>query len=384
MNSLRALSSILFFLTMASATLAQDETAPGKCPPYDEPGKTFDANHIVDAIDTNGDGKMTHKEWVAAEAPDPSWNMFMDKEKVKAQGYITREDFVNETPPNGIDTDCDGFITIDEFLATKKWKMGPPPDGPSPGGAAKNRPTISSGERALAMLEVQNTFSKHAYYHAIGAHCEEMEDIWVREGGAYAKTATWTTFGSIYEGIPLLKEYYCTDNLKSKKRKLAEISKVYPEVKNIPENIGIGYGYTIHTQTTPIIEIAGDGKTAKGIWYSPGIGTNVEIRNDKPEISGGWFWEKYAVDFVKEDGKWKIWHFSNVMDPTPNSWGGQQGRMMQGPPPGEQEVMQIGGGRIMPTRPDPDPYESWSPTTLPRIYPRFPEPYYTFSETFSY
>lgn len=137
----------VFSLVLAGSAPAQDDTSPGKCPPYDEPGKTFDANPIVDAIDTNGDDKMTHEEWTAAEAPEPSWNMFNEKEEVKAQGYITREQFVSEAPPNGIDTDCDGFITIEEFLATKKWNMGgggpggpggPPGEGaggPPPGGA---------------------------------------------------------------------------------------------------------------------------------------------------------------------------------------------------------------------------------------------------------
>jgi len=248
------------------------------------------------------------------------------------------------------------------------------------------RPTISTADRAMATLEVQNAYSKHAYYHTIGAHCEEMADIWVKEDGEFAGTARWTRMGTmIEEGITLIKKHYCTDNEESKKQKLEAISKVYPEVKNVPENIGIGYGYTIHTQTTPIIEIAGDGKTAKGIWYSPGIGTNVEIRNGKPEISGGWFWEKYAVDFAKEDGKWKIWHLVNVMDPTPFSWGAQQERQGRGAPPAEAGQGQQGrgeGGDGL--KPAPDPYESWSPTSKPRIYPRFPEPYYTFSETFSY
>jgi len=248
------------------------------------------------------------------------------------------------------------------------------------------RPTISTADRAMAAIEVQNAYSKHAYYHTIGAHCEEMEDIWVKEGGEYAETARWTRMGTmVEEGITLIKQHYCTDNEESKKQKLEAISKVYPEVKNVPENIGIGYGYTIHTQTTPIIEIAGDGKTAKGIWYSPGIGTNVEIRNGKPEISGGWFWEKYAVDFVKEDGEWKIWHLVNVMDPTPSSWGGQQERQAQGAPPGEAgQGQQGGGGDSQGLKPAADPYEPWSPTSKPRIYPKFPEPYYTFSETFSY
>lgn len=144
MRKLTVVLVSVFALLLAGTALGQDETSPGKCPPYDEPGKTFDASPIVDAIDTNGDDKLTYEEWTAAEAPEPSWNMFNEKEEIKAQGYITREQFVNETPPNGVDTDCDGFITLDEFLATKKWKMGGPPSGdaggPPPGGDAGGPP----------------------------------------------------------------------------------------------------------------------------------------------------------------------------------------------------------------------------------------------------
>ena len=48
---------------------------------------------------------------------------------------------------------------------------------------AKSRPTISAAERALAMWEIQNTMSKHAYYHAAGMHIEELADIWVDADG---------------------------------------------------------------------------------------------------------------------------------------------------------------------------------------------------------
>lgn len=58
----------------------------------------------------------------------------------------------------------------------------------------------------------------------------------------------------------------------------------------------------IHSMFSPVIEIAGDGKTAKGVWDS--FGPNVPNAN----AIGGWLWVKYAVDFVKEHGKWKIWH----------------------------------------------------------------------------
>lgn len=58
----------------------------------------------------------------------------------------------------------------------------------------------------------------------------------------------------------------------------------------------------VHAMLTPVIEVAADGKTAKGVWDS--FGPNI---NNGSEI-GNWLWLKYAVDFIKEEGTWKIWH----------------------------------------------------------------------------
>jgi len=55
-------------------------------------------------------------------------------------------------------------------------------------------------------------------------------------------------------------------------------------------------GFTIHMAVGPVIEIAKDGKTARGIWFSPGCGGTL------------WVWGVYMVDYVKEDGEWKFWH----------------------------------------------------------------------------
>jgi hypothetical protein len=128
---LAAVFSLLFAGSLFAQGPVEDGTKKG-CPPYDEPGKTYDPSPIPDAIDTNRDGIMTHEEWKAAGAPEPSWNMFMEKDKQK-KGYITREEFIAETPPDGIDANCDGYITIWEFLATKKWA---PPEG-APGSKPK-------------------------------------------------------------------------------------------------------------------------------------------------------------------------------------------------------------------------------------------------------
>jgi len=143
----------------------------------------------------------------------------------------------------------------------------------------KKRPTISEEQRAYEAREVQNTYSKHAYYHAYPQlYCQELKDIWVSEDGPYAKTARWTNPQGIQEGMALIKKNYCTTNMENLKKNLEKISKIYPEIKNVPENLRAGSGYTIHTQTTPIIEVAGDGKTAKGMWYSPGISTNAVFK----------------------------------------------------------------------------------------------------------
>jgi len=225
------------------------------------------------------------------------------------------------------------------------------------GAENKNRPEISAAERALAMLEVQNTMSKHGFYHQVGQNCEELPDLWVKEDGPYAKTVKWTnTSGGVAEGMALIKQNYCTSHLESQKQALAELSKKNPAIKNIPENIGTGGEYVMHTQETPVIEIAGDGKTEKGMWYSIGLAVRATVAADgKTTIGTSWVWQKYAVDFVKEDGKWKMWHFLAIMDQAP---------------------LESGSGA-------PATYV-WNPTVAPKINPRFPEPYYTFSETFSY
>jgi hypothetical protein len=58
----------------------------------------------------------------------------------------------------------------------------------------------------------------------------------------------------------------------------------------------------MHTMFTPVIEIAGDGKTAKTVFDS--FGPNIQGGSDE----GSWLQGKYAVDFVKQDDGWKIWH----------------------------------------------------------------------------
>ena len=62
--------------------------------------------------------------------------------------------------------------------------------------------------------------------------------------------------------------------------------------------------FLMHLAVNPYIEIAADGQSAKSHWLSPGA-TN-SARN-----GSSWVWGPYYVDYVKQNGEWKI-HHSNL------------------------------------------------------------------------
>jgi hypothetical protein len=74
--------------------------------------------------------------------------------------------------------------------------------------------------------------------------------------------------------------------------------------------------FIMHLAVNPYIEIAADGMTAKSHWLSPGA-------SNSPGGSS-WIWGPYYVDYVKEDGVWKIQR-SNLVplfrNPYRYSWG---------------------------------------------------------------
>lgn len=57
-----------------------------------------------------------------------------------------------------------------------------------------------------------------------------------------------------------------------------------------------------HEATCPVIEVARDGKTARATFISPGLGGNATHGQQL------WNWGVYLIDYIKEDGEWKIWH----------------------------------------------------------------------------
>ncbi|MBR1780627.1 MAG: nuclear transport factor 2 family protein, partial [Oscillospiraceae bacterium] len=79
--------------------------------------------------------------------------------------------------------------------------------------------------------------------------------------------------------------------------------------KSDAEIDGVG-PFKVEPLYNPLIEVAGDGKTAKGLWSCQGahneVGTAGPVAN--------WTWGYFAADFIREDDGWRIWHLLRVND----------------------------------------------------------------------
>ena len=159
------------------------------------------------------------------------------------------------------------------------------------------------------------------------------------------------------------------------------LKELYPEKlgdKTEEEAYGVAM-MNIKPVDTAVIEVAGDGATAKGVWYVRG--SHNELTTSGPVAY--WTFGVFAVDFVREDGAWKIWHMQYLEDlntPQGKAWGKKE---VESYPP------MAGYENIQPfVKPEPTTkvclraYYSPDRPFTPLMEP--PAPYETFAETFSY
>jgi hypothetical protein len=156
----------------------------------------------------------------------------------------------------------------------------------------------------------------------------------------------------------------------------AQMREIYPDAEQGPDTgLPIGCRF-LHTLTPPLIEVAEDRQTAKAVWLSPGY---LTTRADGKLIPC-WHWDRYAVDFAREEDGWKIWHMwvgQDFSTPYDTSW-----------------VDNFLSGvkldfRSVPGFPETNApslllYSGYSAYERAPYVPPSPVPYRTFSETFSY
>lgn len=221
-------------------------------------------------------------------------------------------------------------------------------------------------QRAWDVHEIKNLMGRHAYYHAYNLHEQELEELWVKEP-EHQKTASFGQNWGYQVGMEQIRRNYVEYNAKFHQEDLDALCARRPEVENKPENLGAGT-MVIHALTTPYIEIAGDGKTAQGLWYSPGQITT--LGENGPE--GAHIYERYGVDFIREADGWKIWHLFIGTDFILPAGADMTKQPVDQPAPdvaGEFELTY--------------PMEAYTSRYNYAHYPDIPEPYETFDQTIS-
>ena len=263
--------------------------------------------------------------------------------------------------------------------------------------------------RIASIPQIENLMARHSYYHAANMNSNELEDIWSKE---QSEETTWQQNFGMWKSMPHMYKYYGEGHDVTGEALREQIIEAKPELKEelMAPDIDVRrlVEMPVHTLTTSVIEIAEDGMSAKGLWYTPGYALR---RNYLQETaSAAWMWEKYGADFVWENGEWKFLHIQIGMDimgnygdswaePKPPMGGGPggPGGAPGGPAPEKKKpeapvgkdgkklkvAPSMGGGMSQP--PDgPGKYQVYSRTRVPSEYPRIPEPYESLDKTFSY
>ncbi|KAI9737411.1 MAG: hypothetical protein M1834_009565 [Cirrosporium novae-zelandiae] len=202
---------------------------------------------------------------------------------------------------------------------------------------------------------INNLMGRRAYLHSAGRHDREINELWSHGEDVVFEAedmGAWTNLSTI-------KRSYVNGN-------------PFP---NTTKGLMIE-----HTLTTPVIEVAEDGQTAKGVWISPGHETFPISEDNTPEAF--WSWGRYAVDFRKESGAWKIWRLhvlTTFRTPYGQDWVASSLHRPEHLPKEGEPMESIGG----PDRPVSfnQPYH---PDNTPKYQPVPPDPYKTWADTFPY
>lgn len=259
-------------------------------------------------------------------------------------------------------------------------------------------------QRAVGAVECEKVMSRHVYWHSAGIHRDEWEEYWSKD----VKVSWGHGWGrqddrySYYFSYVLEKERNAFKSFMRTKLK-------YPDAENCVRLDGMAE-YSNHLTTSPVIEVADDGKTAKGLWYTPGF-INSHA-SDNGQIRSQALWERYGGDFVLEDGRWLYKNLRVCPDIGGNVGGGgfayrvrmpfpppaskdgkggpqmppsRHGRQQRGHPRHDaEEARRFSRGAVHGGAATPGPlFTDWTKLTVPQVVP-IPEPYTTDSEIWHY
>lgn len=157
-------------------------------------------------------------------------------------------------------------------------------------------------QRANDYREVYNTISGMMYLLQVQQHEAIIQQFWSARDDI--------SFGAAKGRVAVL-DFFVKESGARKKQKLSYANRCFG-TEICDENLGVGDLET-RLASTPYIVIAEDGLTAQGVWFSPAVKAEID---ENGMLIGRYMQEKIGVDFTKEDGQWKIWHYNVYPDFT--------------------------------------------------------------------
>lgn len=234
--------------------------------------------------------------------------------------------------------------------------------------------TEQLARRFIDQREIQNVMGKYVFTTMICKHADVVERFWSKK----AEQPVLGVNNGWYVGLEAIDGYYKAIAAQTAV-KTERMQALFPKQlgdKTPEEAYGAGVMYT-QPLTTPIVEVAEDGQTAKGLWQVMGLDSNI---TEYGPLST-WRWGWMAADFVLEDDEWKVWHLQDLQDlaaPAGTDWTKEPGYPVLEGFASLQELT-----LPAPTQPCElyPAYRTDRPFTEP---PAVPQPYRTFADTFSY
>jgi hypothetical protein len=236
--------------------------------------------------------------------------------------------------------------------------------------------------RVQARGEIENVYNRYQYLHTAFQDEKIISDLWVKEGtpgvsAQYTNTGVYNTWESVVA--------YHRDR---------------------PSPTG---KLLIHYNTSPLIEVAEDGSTAKGVWITAGVESGLAAPENAEKappaffedglvngkkVWAHWVFIRNSIDFLKQDGQWRIWHFRTVelaRAPFNKDWISFASILENVPEAGQfhNDILYFGDdGKVVfyPEHDGPPKYKAYGYRTKEsmELAPPLPEPYETFDETFEY
>lgn len=171
------------------------------------------------------------------------------------------------------------------------------------------KPNFTADQQAQRWLDrrnIENLMGRRFSYKLLKQEDRELKELWCKK----AADPVLGFNDGCYKGYDAISGYF--EALAKQADERVGYAKANYEAladKADSELHGVG-SLSPYTLTTPVIEIAADGQTAKGLWYIVGAASDI----GKNGSEAAWYRGKLAADFVLEDGAWKIWHLLEISD----------------------------------------------------------------------